>query len=100
MPPEERADTLMEVWFGHRWGEDSHLANVWSAFAAAIRAAVLEEREACKQLASERVAEMVPVPCPDGIVGCEVLHAVRLERRRTPHEIVQAINDRTEEKRS
>mgnify|MGYP001605836169 CR=1 FL=1 len=35
----ERADELMNRWFGHRWDEDSFRVNIWSAITNAIEAA-------------------------------------------------------------
>lgn len=51
-----------------------------------LRAAALAERERCAKVADEEVE----IPCPEGILGCEVLHL----RRRDASEIAAAIRGR------
>lgn len=57
----------------------------------AIRKAMIKERAACLAEVMKKAEYDVPMPCPDGIPGCEVYHFVKWERPRTLHEIVEAI---------
>ena len=52
------------------------------------------EREACAQIADERIEHDMPIPCPDGNPGCLVFHSVKGRRKRTSDEIAAAIRAR------
>jgi hypothetical protein len=59
---------------------------------AAIVAAV--EREACAKVCEEKTAYQMQIPCPDGIPGCLVFHAIEAKREKTGSECAAAIRAR------
>jgi len=61
---------------------------------AALVAAV--EREACAKLCEEKTAYQMQIPCPDGIPGCLVFHAIEAKREKTGSECAAAIRARGE----
>lgn len=61
---------------------------VYEAVIAKARSAALEE---AARVAEQMVSEQVQISCPDGMVGCIVLHYRTDKRRLTPDEIAAAI---------
>jgi hypothetical protein len=70
---------------------DEHLER----FAALVAAA---EREACAKVCEEKTAYQMQIPCPDGIPGCLVFHAIEAKREKTGSECAAAIRARGESK--
>ena len=60
-------------------------------FAALVAAA---EREACAKVCEEKTAYQMQIPCPDGIPGCLVFHAIEAKREKTGSECAAAIRAR------
>jgi hypothetical protein len=73
-------------------------AQVWTLsqeqleqFAVLVAAA---EREACAKVCEEKTAYQMQIPCPDGIPGCLVFHAIEARREKTGSECAAAIRAR------
>ena len=64
-------------------------------FAALVAVA---EREACAKVCEEKTAYQMQIPCPDGIPGCLVFHAIEAKREKTGSECAAAIRARGESK--
>ena len=62
-------------------------------FAELVAAA---EREACAKVCEEKQQYAMPIPCPDGIDGCSVMHCVPARREKTGQECAAAIRARGE----
>ena len=62
-------------------------------FAALVAAA---EREACAKVCEEKKEYSMPIPCPDGISGCLVAHAIPARREKTGSECAADIRARGE----
>jgi hypothetical protein len=60
-------------------------------FAALVAEA---EREACAKVCEEKTAYQMQIPCPDGIPGCLVFHAIEAKREKTGSECAAAIRAR------
>jgi hypothetical protein len=52
------------------------------------------EREACAKVCEEKTAYQMQIPCPDGIPGCLVFHAIEAKREKTGSECAAAIRAR------
>lgn len=60
-----------------------------------VRAAEAAEREACARVCEEKKNYSMPIPCPDGISGCLVLHSVPAKREKTGEECAADIRARS-----
>ena len=61
---------------------------------AAYAAGAADEREACAKVCEEKQQYAMPIPCPDGIDGCSVMHCVPARREKTGQECAAAIRAR------
>ena len=61
-----------------------------------VQKAVEEERDACAKVCEEKQQYAMPIPCPDGIDGCSVMHSVPARREKTGQECAEAIRARGE----
>ena len=75
------------MWWDH--------GDVLERFAALVAAA---EREACAKACEEKTVYQMQIPCPDGIPGCLVFHAIEAKREKTGTECAAAIRARGESK--
>ncbi len=52
------------------------------------------ERGACAEACEEKMIYQMQIPCPDGIPGCLVFHAIEAKREKTGSECAYAIRAR------
>ncbi|NCA02835.1 MAG: hypothetical protein EBS87_11870 [Sphingomonadaceae bacterium] len=64
-------------------------------FCGMLEDAVKAEREACARVCEEKKNYSMPIPCPDGISGCLVLHSVPAKREKTGEECAADIRARS-----
>jgi len=75
--------------------DEEGLVKALTDFAAIVqRECILAEREACAKVCEEKQSYSMPIPCPDGISGCLVLHSVPGTREKTGKECAAAIRAR------